>query len=424
MDLPGTVQHVPDRLPPAVRRLVAGVAVSSFGTGLTLPFTLILLSEVRGIPLPTVGLLLAVPGVVGLFAVPVSGALVDRVGPRTVLRGALVLQAAANVGLATATSPLTALPAVVLLGLGLGPSFPASSALLSGLAPGPGVAARAFGVQFTALNASIGLGGLTAATVVDVDSPQTFVVLYVANAVSCLVYAVVLPPAAPRRVAEEHEEQASYREVLADPVFRRVCLVSLLFALTGYSALDGGVPAYARVVGGVSPQVVALLFAVNTALIVGGQLAVVRLLRGRRRSSALAGAALVWALAWGLLLLVPLLPPAGRVAAVLAYGAVFGLGETLMAPVLGPLVNALATDRLRGRYNATQGATFSVAFVVGPALAALLVGTGLGVVWVTALVAGSLLSALLAVRLRRRLTPEQDGIGPLVPADPGPVLAA
>ena len=413
-----------DRLSPAVRRLVVGVSIAAFGTGLTLPFTLILLSEVRGIPLPTVGLLLAVPGVVGLLAVPVSGALVDRLGPRVVLRAALVLQAAANVGLATATSPLTALPAVALLGLGLGPSFPATSALLSGLAPGRETAARAFGVQFTALNASIGLGGLTAATIVDVESPRTFVVLYLANAVACLVYALVLPPAAPQRVAAAHEEQPSYREVLADPVFRRVCLVSLLFALTGYSALDGGVPAYARVVGGVSPQVVALLFAVNTAVIVGGQLAVVKLLRGRRRSSALAAAAVVWAVAWGLLLLVPLLPPAGRVLAVLAYGGVFGLGETLMAPVLGPLVNALATDRLRGRYNATQGATFSIAFVVGPALAALLVGTGLGVLWVSALVAGSLLSAVLALGLRGRLTPEQDGTAPLVPLDPGAALAA
>ncbi|MCU1691727.1 MAG: transporter [Frankiales bacterium] len=410
-------------LPPAVRRLVAGVAVSSFGTGLTLPFTLILLHEVRGIALPTVGLLLAVPGVVGLLAVPVSGALIDRLGPRAVLRCALASQAAGNLLLAFATTPARALPAVVLVGLGLGPSFPAGNALLSGLVGETAGAARAFGVQFTVLNASIGLGGLAAATVVDVDRPTTFVVLYVANAAACLVYAGVLPRPAARRVPEVHEEQPSYREVLRDPVFRRVCAVSLLFALTGYSALDGGVPAYARVVGSVSPRTVALLFVVNTAVIVLGQLTVLRLLRDVRRSAALAGAALVWALAWALLLAVPGLPPAGRVAAVLAYGGVFGLGETLMAPVLSPLVNALATDRLRGRYNATQGATFSVAFVLGPAVAGLLVGNGLGRVWVGALVVGSLASAVLALRLRRRLTPEQEGVGHvLAPADPAQAL--
>ncbi|MCW2606832.1 MAG: major facilitator superfamily 1 [Frankiales bacterium] len=411
------------RLPPAVRRLIAGVAVSSFGTGLTLPFTLILLHEVRGIPLPTVGLLLAVPGVVGLCAVPVSGTLIDRLGARAVLRAALVLQAGGSALLAVADTPLQALPAVVLVGLGLGPSFPAGNALLSGLVGTTAGAARAFGVQFTVLNASIGLGGLAAASIIDVERPRTFVILYAANALACLVYAAVLPRPAARRVAEAHEDEPSYREVLADPVFRRVCLVSLLFALTGYSALDGGVPAYARVVGAVSPQAIALLFVVNTAVIVLGQLAVLRLLRDVRRSTALAGAALVWALAWALLLAVPALPGPGRVAAVLLYGGVFGLGETLMAPVLGPLVNALATDRLRGRYNAVQGATFSIAFVVGPAVSALLVGSGLGLVWVGLLVAGALASAALATRLRRRLTREQDGVGHvLVPADPAQAL--
>ncbi len=410
-------------LPAGVRRLVLGVSLSSFGTGLTLPFTLILLHEVRGIPLPTVGLLLAVPGVVGLLAVPASGALVDRLGPRSVLRGALLLQAAASVLLAVVGTPLTVLPAVVLLGLGLGPSFPATNALLSGLVTDPGQTARAFGVQFTALNASIGLGGLAAAGIVDVARPATFSVLYIANAVTCLLFAGTVPAAAPPRVRPVGEVEPSYREVLADPVFRRVCLVALLFALTGYAALDAGVPAYTRVVGDVSPRVIALLYVSNTALIVGGQLVVVRLLRGRRRSRALAAAAAVWAVSWALLLLLPDVGPSGRVVLVLAFGAVFGVGETLMAPVLSPLVNALATDRLRGRYNALQGATFSVAFVVSPAVSALLVGSGLGRAWVGALVLGAVVSAVLALRLGRRLTPEQDGVGTLVPADPATALA-
>lgn len=400
-------QH--ERLPREVRRLIAGTGLNSFGNGLTLPFTLIFLHEVRGIALPTVGLLLAVPGVVGLLAVPVSGALVDRLGPRTVLRIALAAQALAYLAIAAAHTPVAALPGVVLLGVGQGPSFPASNALLSGLVQG-GWAARAFGVQFTVLNACLGVGGLVGATFVDVARPSTFLLLFVTNAVSCAGYGLLLPRPAARQPHGAGADAPSYREVLADPVFRRVLVVSLLFALTGYSALDGGLAAYGRVVGGVSPRVIALVFVVNTVVIVLGQLTVLRLLRARRRSEALAGAAAVWAVSWALLLAVPLLPHTGRVAAVLAYGGVFGLGETLMAPVLGPLVNALATDRLRGRYNATQGATFSIAFVVGPALAALLVANGLGTAWVAALVVGCLLSSALAVRLRRRLTPQQDGL--------------
>jgi len=399
-------------LPPTMTRLLIGLALSSLGTGLTLPFTLILLHEVRGIALQTTGLLLAVPAVVGLAAVPVSGALVDRVGPRLVLRVALLLQAIAQALLAVAGTSLTVLPAMVLLGLGLGPSFPAFSALLSGLVPEPAAQARAYGLQFTVLNACIGLGGLTAAAVVDVSRPLTFEVLYAVNALTCLLYAACLPrtTASPPEDQPDAAGRPSYREVLADPAFRRVCLVSLLCAFTGYAALEGGLPAYARVVGHVPPPVIALAFAVNTAVIVAGQTLVVRLLRERRRSCALAGSAALWAVSWGVLLLVPDASSTGRTTVVLVFGGLFGLGEMLLAPTLSPLVNALATDRLRGRYNALSGATFSIAFVVSPALSAGLVGAGFGVGWLLLVVLGCCVSAVVAHRLRRRLTDQQDGV--------------
>ncbi|HVE74748.1 MAG TPA: MFS transporter [Mycobacteriales bacterium] len=401
-------------MPSAVRRLITGVAISALGTGLTLPYTLIFLHEVRGIALPTTGLLLAIPGVISLFSVPAAGALIDRFGPRAVLRATMALQAAANVVLAFAETPTEAVPALLLLGFGLGPSFPAAGALMSSLVSGPELQARAFGLQFTILNACIGIGGLTGAAIIDIDRPLTFVVLYLGNAASCLAYAALVPPAPASAPVPDEVEVAppSYREVLSDPVFRRVCLVSLLFALTGYAALDGGFPAFARVVGEVPPQVIGLAFAANTALITAGQLLVLRLIKGRRRSLALAGAALLWALSWALLGLVAGLSAVGGVIVVLAFACVFGLGETLMAPCLGPLVNALATDRLRGRYNAMSGATFSIAFVVGPALAGVLIGTGLGLLWLGLLVAGALGAARLAWGLRSRLTDEQDGLVP------------
>ncbi len=53
------------RLPAAARVLVAGNAVSALGNGLMLPLTLIYLHQVRGIPLPLVGVLLTLSGAVG-----------------------------------------------------------------------------------------------------------------------------------------------------------------------------------------------------------------------------------------------------------------------------------------------------------------------------------------------------------------------
>lgn len=416
--LPPASPGGPDRLPAAARRLVAGVTVSSLGTGLTLPFTLILLSEVRGFPLSTTGLLLAVPGAVGLAAVPGSGVLVDRLGPAAVLRACLCLQAMGNVLLGTGHTPAQVLPGLALVGLGLGPSFAAGSALLIGLVGGGAAQARAFGLQFTLLNAGVGVGGLVAALVVDVTRPVTFVVLYLLNALSCLVYAVAVPRTGARPAApQEGERPPSYREVFADPVFRRVCLLGLLLALTGYAALDGGLPAYARVVGSVPPATLGLLFAVNTAVIVLGQLAVLRMIRHWRRSTALAVAGAVWSASWAVLLLLPVLDGLPAAALVLVFGGAFGVGETFLAPALQPLVNAVATDRLRGRYNALSQSTSALAFVVSPGIAAGLVSTGLGVLWVGLLVAGSAAVPLVALRLRPRLTDAQDGVAspPVVP---------
>ena len=394
--------------------MIVATTVSSLGTGLTLPFTLILLHEVRHIALPTVGLLLAVPGVLGLAAVPVGGALVDRFGARVVLRVLLCGMALANGLLAFVQTPMQALPVLALLGVSMAPTFPAASALMHGLVDEPSQMQRAFGLQFTALNAAIGVGSLIGGAIVDTSLAWTFIALYLGNAVLTLGQAVILPrPVQPGPAKDEEEPvQGSYREVLADPTFRRVCIVSLLLALTGYAALDSGLPAYARVVGDVSPRVVALSFAANTALIVTAQVLVMRYIREWRRSRALAVTAGMWAVSWLLLGTIPGLSTGARVAVVIAFGAVFGLGETFMAPTLMPLVQALATERLRGRYNALSSASFSVAFVVSPALSGLLIGRGHAQIWLGCIVSLAVVATLVSLRLARELTDEQDGLLP------------
>ncbi|HUR13392.1 MAG TPA: MFS transporter [Mycobacteriales bacterium] len=399
-----------ERLPAPARRFIFTVIVARFGAGLTLPYTLIFLHEVRHLSLPTVGALLAVPGFVGLVAVPVSGALVDRVGPRRVLAAAQLLQAAAVLVIAFATSPLAVLPGMVLLGLGLGPSFPAGAALLNGLVTGPDQMQRAFGLNFTALNAAIGTGALIASVVVDVDRAWSFIALFLGNAACAVVGAVLLPEG---RLPEREEEKAnrpSYREALADPLLRRICVVSLLLALAGYASLDSGVPAFARVEGGIDPSVIGLVFVVNTVTIVSLQLLFLRLLSGRRRSTALAATGVLWALSWGLLGLVSVGSETSRLTALLVFGGLFGVGEMLVAPTLQPMVNALATDRLRGRYNALSGLMFSICFVLAPAVSGVLIGNGLGRWWVVGMVAAALVAAVVSARLRSALTDEQDGL--------------
>ncbi len=413
------------RLPGATRLLITGDAVNALGNGLVLPLTLIYLHQVRGIALAVVGALLAMSAGVGLIAVPLAGVLLDRVGPRPVLATVLIGQAAAYTGLAWAHSVATAVPVMVVLGASMAPFFPAFTMLMAGINPQPHLQQRAFALNFTVLNACVGVGGAIGATVASVHRPGTFQLMFLANALTGLVFAVLLfglPNARAPRLPRQ--ERAGYRDVLAQRGLRTVMFAALLLAFTGYAALDSGLPAYATVKAHVSVHTVALAITVNTAVIVAAQLAVLRVIRVLRRSRALAVVGLIWATAWAVFGLAALPGSAAlRVTCVFTFAGLFGLGETFMAPTVGPLVNSLAQERVRGRANALSQVTYSMAFVVSPAISTAMIASGLSAVWISLLCLGCLGTALLAVRLGRQLTSSEDRVQPAAETAPEPAAA-
>jgi MFS family permease len=415
------------RLPAGVRRLVAACAISAFGTGLVLPLTLIYLHRVRDIPLSTTGLLLAIPGLIGLVAVPVAGMLMDRIGARLVLATSMLLLAAAQLALAfTRTAPWAA-PVLLLQGIALSPTFPAFSTMFASMTSGE-LQQRVFAINFTALNAAIGVGGLVGGAVVDVQRPGTFQAMFIGNSVVTALAALLalsIDAPAPAHAAVDGEPKAGYRQVLGDRRLRRIMVLTLLLALTGYAALDSGLPAYANVVADVPARVIAWSLSANTLVIVVAQLFVLRLLRGRRRTRALAIVGVIWCASW-LLLGSSALPSseAARITLVVIFAALFGFGETFMAPSIGPLVNSLAAPQVRGRANALSSGTYSVAFVISPAISAGFIAAGLGGVWIALLAVGCLTVSAVALRLSRGLTLEEDLPAAELPLEPGQELLA
>jgi len=400
------------RLAAGTKLLIAGDAVSALGTGLVLPLTLIYLHQVRGIALPVVGLLLTSTGLVGLIAVPLTGVALDRFGARNVLTVVLTGQALAEAGLAWAHDVPTAIPSVLVLGASLGPSFPAFQTMLAGVNRNAEAQQRAFAINFTAVNAGIGAGGAIGAAVANVAHPGSFQALFLANALSCVIFAgLVRTVADVRPPAATGAPRASYRHVVANSGLRTVLLAVLVLAFTGYAALDSGLPAYATVEAGVSVRVVALSITLNTAVIVGSQLLVLKLVRRLRRSRALSAIGLIWAVSWAIFGLSALPGQSGqRIACVLAFAALFGFGETFMAPTVSPLVNSLADDHVRGRANALVGMAYSIAFVVSPAISTAMIASGLAAAWIAALCAGCVGTVLLGRRLRRQLDERHDRV--------------
>jgi MFS family permease len=105
---------------------------------------------------------------------------------------------------------------------------------------------------------------------------------------------------------------------------------------------------------------------------------------------------------------------------VIGCAVVFATGETIMSPMMPAITNAMATDELRGRFNAMSSMIWGFTAIAGPLTAAPLIGHGYSGLWIALIVAGSAGAALVALSLSRLLTPEQDG-RTTVSAEPVPV---
>ncbi|MCM0619855.1 MFS transporter [Nocardioides bruguierae] len=406
---------------PREGKLLLSIVVFQFlGTGLVLPFHIVYLAEVRDFGYANAGLLIALQPLVGLVAAGPGGSLIDRLGPRTVMATALGCLVVGGVVIASASTLPVAALGLGLNGLAFGIEWPAAQSLVASVVPSR-IRHRYFGINFALLNLGIGLGGIVGGLFVDVERVITFQVIYLADAVSYLPAIVLLlgplRHVGGRVVAATADDgtpaaRVGYVDVLRRPGVASVMALGFLASFVGYSQLNAGMQAFAREVGEVSTRGLGLAFAANTAVIVLLQLVVLQRIEGRRRTRVIAVMGVVWAASWLLLGATGLVPGTAAATVLLAACAsVFALGETLMQPTLPALVNDLATDDTRGKFNALSSISFQSAAIISPPIAGFLVGHGLGTAYVAVLVVGSLALGLAAVgHLEKRIDPRVNGI--------------
>ncbi len=401
------------RLPRTAWLVLSGDLLSALGSGLTMPFFIVYLHRMRGIDLTVAGLALAALALASFPGNVIGGSLSDRVGPRRALMAGLAAGTAGTAFFAFVHSAPTAFAAAALIGLGASISWPALDALLAASVE-ESDRSSVFALRHATLNLGFGGGAVVAAAIVDFGSTRSFQLLYLVDAATFL--AVIPLLAALRGVGDRIEPDepvtGSYREVLADRTFLAVWLLTALFALVGYAQYEAALPPYATTTGGVSAHGLGLVFAANTFGVAVLQLVVLRALAGRRRTTALVASSLTMACAW--LIAIGAAHVGGGARAVAGFAcamAVLALAETLLTPSLAPIVNDLAPDRLRGRYNGIFVLAYTTGFTVGPALAGSGLKLGDGTPYVGLLVAGSVAACFGSLALRRRLPEPIDVVG-------------
>jgi MFS family permease len=401
---------------PQARRILLGTVFSAIGRGFTLPFLFVYLTKVRDLPESTAGALIGWFGLLTLIAAPIGGTLIDRFGARRVVLPALVFEAISMGLLAFSTSVWHVLGSLTLASLGGSTIWAGQTTILTSVTS-DAERQKVFGLQFALLNLGIGVGAAISGSIVDISRPGTFQLVYLLDMLCYLAPVVVLlsMPAVGLRLAAAAPGAGSrngYGKVLRDKRFRRLLAFSLLLTISGYAQLEVGFTGFALDVIKVSEGTIGYAFAGNTVVIVLAQLIVIKVLKGRSRTLTLAGVGAIFALAWLILGLSGLIDGRSAIlstAGVVTFMAVFAFGETLLSPTQPTMVNALATDEVRGRYNALAGMIWGISGVIAPVSAGPLLGLGLGGLWIGLVIAGCLVASLIAISLRGLIDAETDG---------------
>jgi MFS family permease len=177
----------------------------------------------------------------------------------------------------------------------------------------------------------------------------------------------------------------------------------------GYGSLDAGFSLFVVNDLKIPVHLIGVMFFFNTTTIVLAQLWVLNRIEGKSRTRVMAVTASLWFSFWVILDVALAIPKFVAVLALCFAMVVFAMGETMLSPVGPALVNDIAPEHLRGRYNAAQGVTWGISGSIAPAIAALYFSQGLGNWWPVSTGATALLGGLLMLNLRRHLTPSEDG---------------
>lgn len=404
-------------LPPAGRWLVSTTAVSTLGRGMTLPFTVIYLNEVHGVDLDVAGALMGLLAVVALVVTAPTGILTDRIGARATLIIGHLAQIAGMVTIAFATTVPGFAVALSLLGVSFGIGWPAFNSMIASIVEGR-LRTQFFGINFAFVNLGIGVGGVLGGLVADVERPVTFSALFLADAICTLIpLTLLLGPLRqvagrpPPRGHGADPVRTGYLAIQRRPALRWLTLLTFLASFVGYGQMEAGFPAFARQVSEVSTRTVGFAFAANTAIIVATQFFVLRRIDNRRRTRVFLGLVAIWAASWVMLGATGLVAGSATAAAgVIVFMAMFGLGETLLQPTIPAIVNDLASDHDRGRYNALSASAFQVGAITAPIVAGWLLDRGLAGAFIGLLVGCLAVIAGLALMLERTISPKVNGV--------------
>lgn len=389
--------------------LLVALGVDNLGSGLFLPLAVVYATRVVGLPLEVAGTVVSAGTAAGLLAPPLAGRLADRLGPRTVVAGAQLLQAAGALTYLVAADAGGTLVAAMLLAAGQQGFYSSLFALIADVSP-RGPKDRSFAAVNMVRGAAFGAGALIAGLLLSAVA-ETGLRLAVAVDAGTFVVAATLLWAFvhDRHHAGARESAGSYGR---ESVLRNRPYLALI-VVTGMAALVtdfflAGMAVFALDVLHTPDWLPGTMLAVLTALgTLLGTEAVRRTAHlGRMRAMTVGtGLYVVWCLLSVATLVVP---PAWQTAWLLGSVLVLSAGSLVFGPRANALAEAAAPRATRGRHLAAFQYAFTLAGIVAPGVVALFT-LGAWVPW--ALLAVTTTIGMLGLRWLAPRLPEHAVLG-------------
>lgn len=410
------------------RLLVLASSLSLLGWGTILPFQYAYAADTRGWGPMTAALSSTLFSVGALAAAPVGGRLADRY---SAVRVAVIGKTFAGfvvAALILADTPVTFLAAMAVFGAGVTAAQPAQTMLVLEWTAAAD-RRRVFAWQFSGSALGMAVGAWVAGRTVDLARPDGMDVSFAIAAAGFLASAALLVIAERvcRPVAVElgpavastddlggldgamdgtsgvaggvADRREALRAIVRSRSLRWTAVVTVALSLGFYAQFETGLPAYALTVLKVQPSAVGTAAIVNSIVIIALQMVVVRLTRNRAPASLLIVVGVIWVASWLLLSLGLWWPGLGATLFVGAY-AVFGIGETMYAPVLNPLTASLAPTGYVGTTLGLFSSLQTALAAFGPLVAGVLLGSGWSAGYVGLHLGIAVLALVAAVRLR------------------------
>jgi MFS family permease len=383
-------------LNPQSRKIVMGICLNAIGGGMTLSLLLVYLHDMRGFTNTFGGLLLAYASLVSIFTSSPMGALVDRIGPKKVMIGGLIVNSAASLSLSQVHTHLQAIIALTFINIAGQAIWPSQSVILTRLTPEKD-RSKIFGFNFMLLNLGLGLGGLISSLIIQKGDLLSFQIMYFVDASTFLIYLLIVLTLRGEHVNRyiphvDEPKEGTYRDLFAIKPLMLLGIAGIILFTFGYGTIQAGVPVFATQFLGLDPKWLGIIFGVNTISIVVFQPLVMRVLDRYSKYTALISIGIIWAISWLFVGVAPYLPLMASGIAICISQLVFAFGEMVQAPTIPTLANQLAPEHIRGRANAWMSLQWSVSGVLGPAITGVMLGANLGTAWVLTMFFGCFLS--------------------------------